>query len=267
MACLSAIAGLSAVVGCAEEEIEYREVKRPDELIRAAEWVAFVRIVDQLPEPKLRELPGLQPPLPQWHQARTLPVDELAAEERSRLEKSWDPPRLARDLKRIPGLARLIRVEKMTLEQFVGLALTIGTAMQKARLPEDFPLDDLVRRGNLTSKVLGNDHRLFATLSIEDRHRVLDDAVWLHRVHRARILRGIPVSNVTLVRRHAEWLSRVMPARFEESPFGDVVDLLEEQGVPFKELPDPGSDADLEWSPDEAIVGRDRLPPDDAALP
>lgn len=258
--CLFAALPLT-MLGCAEDEIEYREVKRPDELIRSVEWSAFVRIVRELPDPKLRQLASLQPPLPQWHQARTLPVNELAAEERSILDRSWDPPRLARELSRQPAIVRLIAAERMTVEQFVGLTLTIGAAMQRAQLSEDYPLDDLVRRGNQVMRKLNQDQRLFASLSIEDRHRVLDDAVWLHRVHRAQMLRAIPPSNVALVRRHAEFLRKIMPPRYERPPFEDVIDLLETEGLPFIEQPESGSDATIEWTPSEAIFGRSATPP------
>ena len=56
---------LFTVAGCLEEEVVSLEVKRPDETIYRGEWQKFERIVNDLPEPKLRELPSLFPPLPQ----------------------------------------------------------------------------------------------------------------------------------------------------------------------------------------------------------
>lgn len=249
--------GLCAILlGCAAEEEVIREIVRPDEVIQRSDWAKFVKVVDQLPEPKLREIPAVRPPLPQWQEARTLPVDELATEERQMLIDAWEPERLIAPFTRLRGLTRLLRREELSLEQFVGMLTAIGVAQQRATLGEEYPFDDILRRGELAMTQLLKDDRLFASLSIEERHRVLDDAVWLHRVDRAQRLQQVPSENLHLVQQHADWLKRQLPAGYYEHPFADATDLLEEQGLPFIELPESGSDADLEWHPNDAIAGR-----------
>lgn len=242
--------------GCGEDPAIVGEARKLDEVIASSEWDAFVQVVDLLPEPRLKELPDHRPPLPQWQSERTLPVEELAAEERKSLLAAWEPAKLARELSRNRVIVKKLQQAQMSVDQFVGMALSVGAAMQRAQLPEQFAFDDLIRRGDEVIHDLTQDHRLFASLSLEDRHRVLDEAVWLHRVDRARRLQTIPTENVALVKQHGEWLKKTMPAAFLAHPFDKVADLLEEQGLPFVELPESGNDAAIEWSPADAIVGR-----------
>ncbi len=251
------LAGLVLMLaGCGDAAVIVGEARKLDEVIAGPEWDAFMRVVNLLPDPKLQELPDHRPPLPLWQAERTLPVDELAAEETLTLKQAWEPAKLVREIARNRAVVKGLRQEQMSVEQFVGMALSLGAAMQRAQLPEDFAFDDLIRRGEQAVHDLQQDHRLFAGLSIEDRHRVLDEAVWLHRVDRARRLQTIPAENIALVKEHADWLKQTMPAAFTAHPFDKVADLLEEQGLPFVELPQSGSDAGIEWSPADAIVGK-----------
>ena len=247
------------VAGCAEPQIEFHEVRQPSEVIRTREWLAVKRIIEQLPEPKLQQLPRMQPPLPQWQEARTLPVDELTSEERALLQSYAEPAHYLAYISRLPRINFLLQEAQLTKEQFTGFLLSLSAAIRRANLPEDFPLDDLIRRGDSAVKQLSGDNRLFASLSIEERHRVLDDAVWLHRVHRAQRLSHIPDENITLVRKNWDWLKTVMPAEVFQPPFDDVVDLLETQGIPFVEGTAVDSDANIEWEASDAIVGRAAL--------
>ncbi|HUQ71338.1 MAG TPA: hypothetical protein VM165_17550 [Planctomycetaceae bacterium] len=241
--------------GCAEDEIHFTEVRQPDQPVTAEEWAAFVRIVEAMPEPKLAPIASAAVPLPQWQDARTMPVYELAAEERLALENAWETDQIARRFAGARGLNRLLKREGMTIEQLTGLTLTISAAMRRAKVSDDFPWDELLRRGERTVVALERDQRLFAGLPLDVRHHVLDDAVWLHRVDRAVRLRKVPGDNVKLVKEHADWLAKHMPESFQKSPFEDVVDRVEELGVPFVELPETGHDDELEWNPADAIVG------------
>jgi hypothetical protein len=250
-----AVAATLLAAGCAEEEIHFTEIRKAHEPVTPEEWQAFVRIVDDMPEPKLEPLAATIPPLPQWQDARTMPVYELAAEERRVLETAWDPTQAARRFTGVRGLGRLLGRERMTVEQFTGIALAIGLAMRRTRLSDDFPWDELLRRGERTLLAFDRDQRLFSGLPIDLRHRVLDEAVWLHRVERAERLRKVPAENIALATEHADWLAKSMPQAFRKHPFEDVVDLLEERGLPFVELPDTGRDDELEWNPADAIVG------------
>lgn len=243
------------VGGCAEAPSEFTGVKQPNEPIADNEWAAFVRVVDDLPQPKLKDMSSPFPPLPQWQDARTLTVNELASEERRALEKAWEVSRVAAQLARSKKLARALEREKMTHEQFVGLALAAGAALARSHLDDDYSFEDYLRRGADEIEVLKHDQRLFSAMSIDVRHSVLDRAVWLHRIDRAERMRAIPAENVALVRKHAAWMADVMPSAFQRSPLADVADLLTERGLPFVELPESGNDDQIEWNAAEALVG------------
>lgn len=258
---LALAAALLLLTGCAEEELHFTEVRQFDQPVTPEEWAAFQRIVDAMPEPKLAPLNGVSLPLPQWQDARTMPVYELAAEEQRALQTAWDPSQAARRFTGTRGLGRLLSREHMTVEQFTGVALAIGAAMRRVRISDDFPWDEVLRRGHRTIAALERDQRLFSGLPIDIRHRVLDEAVWLHRVERVERLQKVPPENLELVAAHKDWLSKLMPEAFRKHPFEDVADLLEERGLPFVELPESGRDDELEWNPADAIVGVKSSPP------
>lgn len=243
------------LTGCSEEVVQYPEMKRPDEVLLPEEWQVFVRIVDQLPDSKLTKIRDFQPPLPQWQGARTLPVDELAIEERAGLDQASNPENLATELLKIPGLPKLLQDENLSADQFAGITIALGAAIRRSSLGEEFPLETMIKRGKASVSQLLQDHRLFASLSIEERHRVLDSAVWLHRVDRAERFRSIPQENTQLAKQNWKWLKSVLPPSFFAPPFADVVDVQEEEGIPFIEAPNSDSDREIDWNPAEAIVG------------
>lgn len=243
-------------LGCARVEVDYREVIRPDEIVHSAEWQAFRRIVAKLPSSRMQQFPDQSQPLPQWHQARTLPVDELAAEERALLDRSWDPQRLAREFWPRNATDNPFDGEQLTAEQFAGLTLTLETALRRASLPEDFPLESVIARGKAAIQHLSQDKRLYSSLSLEDRHRVLDEAAWLHYLHEAQTLQSVPEVNIGLVQRNAKWLREILPARSFTPPLQAAAELLREEGLPFIEQPESGLDAEIEWSSSDALVGK-----------
>ncbi len=245
---------VSCLAGCAEESEPYLEVKRPSERITADEWAAFRRIVEALPAPKLLEMKTAFPPLPEWQEARSLPVNELVAEERRSLQEAWSPDRHTSMLARNKPLQRLLRREKLTLDQFCGLEIAIGAAINRSQLPDEQSFDAVLRSGQEEIDRLQRDRRLFSGLNLETRHQVLDRAVWLHRYDRAERLREVPLSNVALVREHKNWLLEVMPPRWFQPPWDDVIDHLSERGIPFVELPGSGSDDHLEWSLSDVLA-------------
>ena len=53
-------------------------------------------------------------------------------------------------------------------------------------------------------------------------------------------------------------LEPIFPGEFTSNPLDAVVDLLEEQGLPFEELAESGSDDQIEWNADEAEFGTDK---------
>ena len=68
-------------------------------------------------------------------------------------------------------------------------------------------------------------------------------------------LRQVPRENRELVRQHRDRLKAVFPEEFRINPLKRFAKVLEDQGTPFEELPESGSDDHLTWSRDQAIVG------------
>jgi hypothetical protein len=60
---------------------------------------------------------------------------------------------------------------------------------------------------------------------------------------------------VELVQSRWDELAAIFPAEFQIDPLKTIADHLEEQGIPFEELPETGSDASIQWNPDNAIIG------------
>lgn len=56
----------------------------------------------------------------------------------------------------------------------------------------------------------------------------------------------MPPENITLVRKRWKNLAKIFSAPFTENPLDAVADLLEERGLPFEELFEIGTDAEIE---------------------
>lgn len=236
-----------AVSGCEQPKQEYTEVKRLHERVTDAEWKAFVRVVDHLQDRQLPSFPKVFPPPPQWQEGRTALVTDLCKEELQRREECWDTARLALVFRRHKPLMRLLQRERMTAEQFAGLVLTIGAAMCRSDVPANIDLVQLADRSRRLVEELKNNHQqAFTTLSPETRFAVVLQAMWIPRLVRAEKLQQVPPENLSLVHRHLAWLEHAFPAEFLENPPEELRDLYEERGLPFDEMPDSGSDEDLD---------------------
>ncbi len=244
------------IAGCAEEPSPFTETRKLDQVVLPEEWAAFQRIVEALPAPKLLEMPAIDPPLPNWVETRSLPVNELVAEEQKTLTEAWNLEVALKKFDQSKALRTLLEAERMTHEQFVGLTLTIAAAMSRTQLAEDFDFEDSERSAREDAVVLQRDQRLYSAMAPDARHQVLRDAICLHRIDRLERLRLVPPENLRLVREHAEFLSTAFPPRYSKHPLDDVKDLLAELGLPFLEKPGSGSDDHLEWNPAEAIGGK-----------
>jgi hypothetical protein len=253
---LAAIA-LLLLCGCAGETIDYIETKRIDEKVTEPELRTFLAIVESLADKKLPKLPPVFAAPPEWHHARTLPVNELVNEERTMLDDRWSVEALARALDRNRPLQRALRREQLTPEQFVGLTLAIGAALSKTTLRDDQKLDDILAKGQIVLQSLSQETESFSSLSRERRHYFLQQAAWVTRVDRAKRLTLVPPENSALVEKHRAALEAIFPGEFKLNPLDAIADLLEERGMPFEELPVSGTDDQIEWNPDEAIVGHD----------
>ena len=241
---------------------DFHEVKRIHEKVTKAELEQFFRIIDALPDKKLPELPPVLRPLPNWNPERTLPVSELANEEKKALESAWKVDSLTRVLKRNKDLQRALQSEQMTLKQFIGLTLAIGAACSRSQLRANQNLNDVIARGREVldeTPQIQKDDRNFAQLSREARFTVLRRAGWLTRIDRANRLKDVPPENIALVRAHAKQLDKILPKQFLENPLDTVADLLEERGMPFEELDSSGRDDKISWGPeDNPIIGTDK---------
>jgi hypothetical protein len=246
----------ASLIGCGRPGLEFREVKRVHDKVTEAELKRFLRIVDSLPDKKLPDFPPVYRPLPNWAPARTLPVNELAKEERELLDEAWDVDALARSLKTNRHLEQAVRNEQLTMQQFAGLMLSIGAARSRCFLRKDQDLDAVVKRGREAAVQLEKDNRKYANLGREARFTVLRRAGWITRVHRATLLKEVPPENVALVKAHAAQLDAVLPEYFRVNPLDAIADLLEERGMPFEEPPGSVRDDELTWGPDDnPLVG------------
>ncbi len=255
------IAGLSLLLsGCWEEPLEFVEIKRIDEAVTEAELESFLEVVRRLPAEKLPELPAVyRQPVP-WSETRTLPVSELVNEETAQIERPWDTKHLAHEVQTHRRFQRVLRRAEMSPEQFMGLMLTLGTAMNRSRMPEDYDFDSVISRGQKVLAQLKRNRTPFEDYSPDRQFSITREAVWLYRLDRAKRLRDVPSENVELVREHWDDLAAIFPEEFQIDPLAVIADHLEEQGIPFEELPEIGSDADIRWDPAEANIGTDPVP-------
>ncbi len=256
-ASLAILAGMSTI-GCSDGEPEFTEVKDLKDDLTIEELRTFFRIINALPEKKLPEMPSVFAPTPEWNRSRTLPVKELVNSEFESVVALWDVDSRAEKLEKNRQLARALRNEKMTSQQFIGLVLTIGTTLSRNTLHEDQSLDDVIERGEQEIAELRSDARTFSMLSEAGQYAVVEKATWITRTERARRLKLVPESNRRLVAKHAEKLSVVFPVWFIENPLDAVPDLRQEYGLPFEELPESGLDEHIEWTREDALIGRDK---------
>lgn len=253
---------LGLVPGCGGEMLEYTEVKRIDEKVTEAELQSFLDVIEQLPEKALPEFPPVFAPPPDWSASRTLPVNELVAEEQQLLAERWKVGWLVGHLQQQPDLERILRERSMSLEQFAGLTLALGASLSAGTLREDQDLEALIETGRSAIERLEADTRNFSTLSDEDRFRVLHQAAWITRLDRAQRLKQVPPENLALAAEHRERLAEIFPREFTTNPLDPLADMPEMRGIPFEELSGTGSDADISWSRDEALVGHDSPDPE-----
>lgn len=248
---------LTVLTGCADATVTFTEVKKVSEELKPSELRAFLEIVDQLPDGKLPPFPDLYLPLPNWNAERTLPISDLVDAEQLSLAERWTPEQLVDALPPSRTLDRWLLRKRMTREQFIGLTLCIGAALSRNTVRNNQDLPEILRKGELVVSRLRSNTRPFNTLTPEAMHNVLHDAAWITRHDRARRLLSVPEKNVELVRKHSDVLADLFPTELTRNPFDGITDRLDEQGIPFEELPGNSSFDSLSWDPEDAIVGRD----------
>lgn len=245
--------------GCGEIELKNRTVKRIDEPISASDVRAFVEIVRRMPGGRLPNLPPLFLPPPEWNPERTLPVSELVDSELLALQERWDYRPLVHLLPESRQFDRWLRRKRMTREQFAGMTLVIAAALARSTVRPDQDLKKIIDRGEATRNELRKLNVPFNSLSPAMMHDVLHQAAWLTRYDRGKRLASVPPENVKAVLRYYDQVAPLFPESILENPFDAIADRLEEEGVPFEDLPGGESLDVLTWDRSNAIVGRDDL--------
>jgi hypothetical protein len=243
--------------GCSDSPVTFTEVRRVSEEITASDLQTFFEIVEHLPEKKLPPFPDLYLPLPNWNAERTLPISDLVDAEQLTLAERWGAEQLVDSLPQSRRLDRWLLRKRITREHFVGLTLAIGAALSRSTVRENQDLSGIMTKGESVVAKLRSQGEPFNSLSPEAMHAVLYEAAWITRHDRARRLLSVPEQNVELVLKHVDDLVKLFPAELTQNPFDGIADRLDEQGIPFEELPGNGSFDMLSWDPDDAIVGRD----------
>jgi len=254
---LAAACLFATAAGCGGDEILSKEVKRLDEPVTSAELSSFFAIIEDMPDKKLPPLPPLMPPPPQWSAARTRPVSELVHEDQKTAKDYASVPKLVKALAQSRTLKASLRRERMTPEQFAGLILTIGTALSRDEVPEDIDLDTVLTRGRRVIAELEKDASIYSSLKEDRAYYILEQAAWVPLYELGQRLRLVPTENRDLIRRHREQVVAVFPEEFRKNPLTGFAKLLEDQGTPFEELPESGSDDHIAWPREQAIVGKD----------
>jgi len=185
---LGIVCCLVTLVGCNGGTPQFTEFKRIDERITESELQTFLRLLQMLPDKRLPALPSVFDTSAAWECTRNQPINTLANERETTLGDRWSVKWLSAQLEPDRTLDRLLRREDMTREQFVGLALAVGVAVSRSKLRETQELSAILARGVTLVEQLRRDNRPFSELTDEGMYHVLQQAVWISRVDRAKHL-------------------------------------------------------------------------------
>ena len=249
----------SGLAGCSDDFLGPGAVKKVDELISEQEFQSFQSILESLPDKRLPPLQQVFMPPPSWTATRSLPVSELVQGERKLLEEHASVEYLARHVVPSKAFERALRREKMSVQQFVGLALALGMAQSRNELPDTEDIDKILARGSQVLAALDKDKRVFNTLSEDGIYYVLEQAAWIPLVDRLKRLKKIPDGNRELARRNREMLRKALPEEFQKDPLQGLNKLLEEESLPFTDPGGVNPDDRIAWSNDGALIGKDAV--------
>lgn len=256
-----------SVSGCEKPSPDFVEQRRIDEDFSPGELSRYLKVLGSLPEEPLPILGGVYPALPDWDRNRTLPVSELVKLERRRLDNGWDVEWLTRHHKPSRRLQRALLRENLTYEQFTALSLAVVAAIGRGEVREEQDLDAIRRTALDRAVELDRDERPFASLSPEAQYRILVQAAWITRAHRAEKLSVVPATNVERIAKHRDTLAAHFPSEVMANPFDAIVDPLEEYGVPFHGPNPELVDTNLTWSADDAFIGMAKTDREPAGSP
>ena len=239
------------LTGCAREETVFNEVKHPHELLKVAELNTYLEIVHELPNRSLPPLPPLFAQLPNWDLDRELSVKGLVKEEQRQNQNRWFTDSVLAKLSTNRPLERLLKKHDLSLKQFLGLSETICMAAARTHFDDLSELRRITRTGQHEINELLKRDDVFCNLPVEDQFELLHRAAWITRLSRAENLLRVPEENVALLKKHAEHMRPYLPVEVLTDPLREVADHLKQYGLPFEELSESGSDAQLRWSPED----------------
>ncbi|WP_417384450.1 hypothetical protein [Gimesia sp.] len=252
--------------GCSDHSLEYTELKQINEKVTEAELKRYLKVIKLMPEGKMPTFPTVYAPAPVWSHIRSLPIEDLVNSEQINMSQLWDVERISDQFGiRNRLLKKALLRRDMSKEQFISFTLAIGLAASRHQLRPDQKLDEIIKKGNKAIHQLQMDKRPFSSLSLEERHRTLHEAMWIARVNRAEQLIQVPPENINLVNTYWDQLKEVLPPQFLKNPLDELTDTLEERGIPFT-VQDDDSDQLLEWTSANAIIGTDDPDPKPAPV-
>ncbi|QDT99112.1 hypothetical protein V144x_46220 [Gimesia aquarii] len=247
-------------LACSDSSLDYTELKQINEKVTESELKKYLKVIGLLPQKKVPPFPSVYAPAPSWSHIRSLPIEDLVNSEQINLSQLWEIERISDHFgNRNRTLKKALHRREMSKDQFISITMALGLAASRHQLREDQNLEAIMQKGNKVIHQLQLDKRPFSSLSLEERHRTLNEAMWIARVNRAEHLIQIPPENVNLVKTHWDELKEVLPAEFLKNPLEDLSDPLEEHGIPFT-IDEIDSNDRLQWTSTEAIIGTD--PPD-----
>ncbi|QDT41201.1 hypothetical protein Pan241w_12610 [Gimesia alba] len=246
------------LVGCSENSLDYTELKQINEKVTESELKKYLKVIKLLPQNKIPTFPSVYAPAPAWSHIRSLPIEDLVNSEQNNLSQLWDIQRISDHFGiRNRTLKKALHRRDMSKDQFISFTLALGLAAGRTQLRPDQNLEEIIQKGEKIIHQLQLDKRPFSSLSLEEKHRTLHEAMWIARVNRAKQLIQVPPENINLVKNNWDELKEVLPPEFLKNPLGDLSDTLEERGIPFTINEEEDSDDLLEWTSMNAIIGTD----------
>jgi len=259
--CLLTTVSLSGV-GCSGKPLDYNEIKQINEKVTEAELKKYLKVIKLLPQQKAPTFPSVYAPAPTWSHIRSLPIEDLVNSEQINLAQQWDLQRISDHFgTRNRTLKKALLRRDMSKDQFISYTLALGLAASRIQLRKDQDLDEVIEKGNKVIQKLQLEKRPFSSLSLEERHRTLYQAMWIARVNRAERLNQVPPENINLVRSNWNQIKEILPPEFLKNPLDDLSDTLEERGTPFTIDEKEDSDELLQWATTDAIIGTDQTTP------
>lgn len=258
LGCLLCCLSLGLLSGCEEDSLDYTELKKINEKITKSELKKYIKVIKLLPQKKAPAFPSVYAPAPAWSHIRSLPIEDLVNSEQNNMSHLWEIQRINDQFAmRNRTFKKALHRRDMSKDQFISFTLALGLAASRTRLRPDQDLEEIIQKGEKVIHKLQLDKRPFSSLSLEERHRTLHDAMWIARVNRSKQLIQVPPENINLVKEHWDELKEVLPEEFLKNPLSDLTDTLEERGIPFTINEENDSDELLEWTSMNAIIGTD----------